>query len=115
MRRLLMNLFGRPHGLLERIGGKILAVTNKQINQWTVSLLDMEPEDRVLEIGFGPGIAAKMISDLIGNGKYIGIDPLEVILSQEQKRNATAIREGLFLPMSRGCRCLTCDLIRYFR
>ena len=94
MRRLLMNLFGRPHGLLGRIGGRILAVTNKQINQWTVSLLDIEPEDRVLKIGFGPGIAAKMSSDMIGNGKYIGIDPSEVTLSQAQKRNATAIREG---------------------
>jgi len=94
MRRLLMNLFGRPHGLLGRIGGRILAVTNKQINQWTVSLLDIELEDRILKIGFGPGIAAKMISDMIGNGKYIGIDPSEVTLSQAQKRNATAIREG---------------------
>jgi len=103
MRRLLMNLFGRPHGLLGRIGGRILAVTNKQINQWTVSLLDIEPEDRVLKIGFGPGIAAKMSSDMIGNGKYIGIDPSEVTLSQAQKRNATSYtgRES----RTYSCRC----------
>ncbi|MGN7382027.1 hypothetical protein [Paenibacillus sp. SAFN-117] len=50
MKQFLMNLFGQPNGLLGSIGGKILASANKEINQWTVSLLGVQPDDRVLEV-----------------------------------------------------------------
>lgn len=81
MNRFLMNLFGQPNGLLGKIGGKIMAASNQQINQWTVSLLDVKPSDRVLEIGFGPGVAAKKISDILLEGKYVGIDVSSVMLN----------------------------------
>ncbi|BDG47262.1 class I SAM-dependent methyltransferase [Parageobacillus sp. KH3-4] len=94
MSRFLMNLFGRPSGFLGNIGGRIMAATNKEINEWTVSLLDIRSNDTVLEIGFGPGIAAEKISSIIKEGMFVGIDPSEVMLSQAQKRNEAAIREG---------------------
>jgi ubiquinone/menaquinone biosynthesis C-methylase UbiE len=94
MSQLLMNLFGRPNGFLGNIGGRIMAATNKEINQWTVSLLEVQRNDRVLEVGFGPGIAAEEISNIIKQGVFIGIDVSEVMLDQAQKRNEVAIREG---------------------
>lgn len=94
MSQLLMNLFGRPNGFLGNIGGRIMAATNKEINQWTVSLLEVQCNDRVLEVGFGPGIAAEEISNIIKQGVFIGIDVSEVMLDQAQKRNEVAIREG---------------------
>jgi ubiquinone/menaquinone biosynthesis C-methylase UbiE len=94
MSRFLMNLFGRPYGFLGNIGGRIMAATNKEINEWTVSLLDIRSNDTVLEIGFGPGIAVEKISNIIKEGTFVGIDPSEVMLSQAQKRNEAAIREG---------------------
>ncbi len=94
MSRLLMNLFGRPYGFLGNIGGRIMAATNKEINEWTVALLDIRSNDKVLEIGFGPGIAAEKISNIIKEGIFVGIDPSEVMFSQAQKRNEAAIREG---------------------
>jgi hypothetical protein len=36
--------------------------SNAQRNRWVVSLLDVQPTDRVLEIGFGPGIAIQELS-----------------------------------------------------
>jgi ubiquinone/menaquinone biosynthesis C-methylase UbiE len=89
-----MNLFGRPYGILGSIGGRIMAATNKEINKWTVSLLDVQRNDRVLEVGFGPGIAAEEISNIIKEGLFVGIDPSEIMLSQAKRRNAAAIREG---------------------
>lgn len=89
-----MNLFGRPYGVLGNLGGKIMAATNKEINDWTVSLLDLQRNDKVLEVGFGPGIAVEKISNIIKEGSFVGIDPSEVMLSQAQRRNIEAIREG---------------------
>lgn len=94
MTKLLMDLFGRPSGLLGKIGGRILSITNKELNEWTVSLLEIKSNDKVLEIGFGPGVAAKMISSLIDDGLYIGIDPSEVMLSQARSRNDDAVQNG---------------------
>lgn len=94
MSQFLTNLFGQPSGLLGRIGGRILAASNKEINQWTLSLLEVEPNDRILEVGFGPGVAAEKLSNILKQGVFVGIDISEVMLSQAQKRNAAAIREG---------------------
>jgi hypothetical protein len=53
--------FGRPHGIGGRAVGVLLAhrSSNRRRNAWVVSLLDVQPGDRVLEIGFGPGLAMR--------------------------------------------------------
>ena len=57
--RLFAGQLRRPQGLLGRfIGGK-MARQNKESNDWTVSLLNIQPNDHVLEVGFGPGLAIK--------------------------------------------------------
>src|SRR5262245_42259295 len=50
-----MRAFGRPKGLVGRLGGIVMAWSNRRIATRTVELLNIEPSDRVLEIGFGPG------------------------------------------------------------
>jgi hypothetical protein len=41
--------------------------SNRQRNSWVVSLLDVRPADRVLEIGFGPGLAIGELSRRVGD------------------------------------------------
>jgi ubiquinone/menaquinone biosynthesis C-methylase UbiE len=67
--------------------------SNRQRNRWVVSLLDAQPADQVLEIGFGPGIA---VAELVraGAGHVYGIDHSAVMLRQASRRNAAAIRAG---------------------
>jgi ubiquinone/menaquinone biosynthesis C-methylase UbiE len=67
--------------------------SNRQRNGWVVSLLDVQPADQVLEIGFGPGVA---IAALVraGAGHVYGIDHSAVMLRQASRRNAAAIRAG---------------------
>lgn len=86
--------FGKPEGVLGKIAGNLMTFTNKKQNQWTLSLLDIQTTDHVLEIGFGPGVATQMVSKLIQDGFYLGIDYSEVMLQQATKRNKQAIREG---------------------
>jgi ubiquinone/menaquinone biosynthesis C-methylase UbiE len=68
--------------------------SNRQRNVWTVSLLEIQRHDRVLEIGFGPGIAVREISRLAVEGYVCGLDHSEEMLRQATKRNAAAIRMG---------------------
>jgi ubiquinone/menaquinone biosynthesis C-methylase UbiE len=67
--------------------------SNRQRNRWAVSLLAVRPADRVLEIGFGPGVA---VAELVraGAGHVYGIDHSAVMLRQASRRNAAAIRAG---------------------
>lgn len=67
--------------------------SNRRRNRWVVSLLDVQAADRVLEIGFGPGVA---IAELARAGAVhvYGIDHSDVMLRQASRRNAAAIRAG---------------------
>jgi len=56
--------------------------------------MDVQPSDRVLEIGFGPGIAVREIARRATRGEVIGIDWSAVMGAQAARRNAAAIRAG---------------------
>ena len=88
--------FARPTGVSGRVVGWIMAsrASNRRRNVWTVSLLDVQRHDRVLEIGFGPGIAVREISRLAVEGYVCGLDHSEEMLRQATRRNAAAIRTG---------------------
>lgn len=84
-----------PRGAAGRVNAWEMAhrPSNRQRNRWVVSLLDVRPADRVLEIGFGPGVA---IAELVraGAGHVYGLDHSGVMLRQASRRNAAAIRAG---------------------
>src|SRR5881275_2886306 len=85
----------QPRGAAGSVSGWMFAhrPSNRQRNRWAVSLLDVRPTDRVLEIGFGPGVA---VAELVraGAGHVVGIDHSAVMLRQASRRNAAAIRAG---------------------
>ncbi len=84
-----------PRGAAGRVTGWVFAhrPSNRRRNRWVVSLLGVRPTDRVLEVGFGPGIA---IAELVraGAGHVYGIDHSGVMLRQASRRNAAAVRSG---------------------
>jgi ubiquinone/menaquinone biosynthesis C-methylase UbiE len=96
IRRFLRAQFGRPTGFWGNIAGKIMARTpsNQERIHWTIALLDLKPDDRLLEIGFGPGMALELVSTMISEGFIVGIDHSEVMVRQASRRNARAIRDG---------------------
>ncbi len=96
VRQFLRAQFGRPSGFWGDIAGRIMAHTpsNQDRIRWTVSLLDIRPGDRLLEIGFGPGLAIELVSQIAYEGLIAGVDHSKVMLRQACKRNAGAIRGG---------------------
>jgi ubiquinone/menaquinone biosynthesis C-methylase UbiE len=94
MQALLMRAFGRPRGFLGRLGGAIMARTNADFGAWVCSLLDLRPSDAVIEVGFGPGVVIRRLSELAAEGRVAGIDTSTEMLAQARARNAAAIRTG---------------------
>jgi ubiquinone/menaquinone biosynthesis C-methylase UbiE len=94
MQNLLMRTFGRPRGTLGRLGGIIMARMNADFGAWVADLLEIGPQDRVLEIGFGPGAVLQRIAQLAPAGYVAGLDPSPEMVEQARDRNATAIQGG---------------------
>jgi hypothetical protein len=55
IRTILMRAFGRPRGILGRLGGIVMARTNADCGIWVADLLAVRQTDKVLEVRFGPG------------------------------------------------------------
>jgi len=73
----IVGQFGHPRGTAGTIAGWVMAHrrSNRERNSWVVSLLDVQPSDRVLEIGFGPGLAIAELSRRVGDSGHVyGID-----------------------------------------
>jgi SAM-dependent methyltransferase len=93
----IVGQFGHPKGTAGSVVGWVMAhrPSNRQRNRWVVSLLDVQPTDRVLEIGFGPGLAIAELSRRVGDSGHVyGIDHSEVMLRQATRHNAAAIAAG---------------------
>jgi SAM-dependent methyltransferase len=88
--------FGRPTGVPGRMAGWVMAhrSSNRRRNAWVVSLLDVQRDDRVLEIGFGPGVAIRELARLAADGYVYGLDHSEVMVRQAARRNAEGVRRG---------------------
>jgi ubiquinone/menaquinone biosynthesis C-methylase UbiE len=92
---LLMQMFGRPKGLLGRLGGIILARTKRDFTQWVIPLLEVQSDSKVLEVGFGPGIAIQILAATASTGSVAGVDYSQEMVEQATTRNAKAIAAGI--------------------
>lgn len=65
---------GRPTGIVGRSIVLLMAhrASNRRRNTWAVSLLEVRSDDRVLEIGFGPGLAIRELSRIAVDGTCAG-------------------------------------------
>jgi cyclopropane fatty-acyl-phospholipid synthase-like methyltransferase len=92
----IVSQFSRPSGLLGAIAGGIMAhrPSNRERAFRTLELLDIQGDDSVLEVGFGPGIAVKRALELAPKGVVAGIDHSQVMLRQALRRNRRSVADG---------------------
>jgi ubiquinone/menaquinone biosynthesis C-methylase UbiE len=88
--RPLFDQFARPTGLLGRLAGRIMAKADAD-DRWIVDVLDVQPGDRVLDVGCGPGVTVGLIVERASSGLVCGVDPSVVMLRQAAARNRAAI------------------------
>ena len=92
--RFVTKQFGKPRGLFGRFIGNRMAKGNIYDAEWTLSLLGIQPDHRILEIGFGPGVSTQMTSAKASKGFVAGIDHSRTMVQAASQRNAEAIRSG---------------------
>jgi ubiquinone/menaquinone biosynthesis C-methylase UbiE len=95
-RSALVQQFGKPSGALGVLAGLIMRwrPSNRLRNARTLELLDIRAGDRVLEVGFGPGLAIARAAELATGGKVVGLDHSELMLREATRRNREAVRAG---------------------
>jgi ubiquinone/menaquinone biosynthesis C-methylase UbiE len=89
-----MAQFGHPRGILGQLVGRIMAYENRERNQWAVSQLDVQPNEHILEIGFGPGLAIHYLAHSTAARFIAGVDDSPIMVQQARQRNAAAICSG---------------------
>lgn len=87
-RRWLVTQFGWPRGAAGRMAGAIMASrpSNRIRNTETIRLLDIAPNDVIVEIGCGPGLGVEAARRIAQKGCVIGIDRSSAMLGQTRKR-----------------------------
>jgi ubiquinone/menaquinone biosynthesis C-methylase UbiE len=94
-RDLLMRTFGRPEGILGRVGGFVMARMNRDAAAQVIALIGIRADDQILEVGFGPGVAIQlMVPHISAAGAVAGIDQSPEMVRQAAARNADALRRG---------------------
>lgn len=95
-RDIVSEQFGNPNGGLGFLAGIIMAYrgSNRQRTEWAISLLDVSPEENVLEIGFGPGIGIQKLCRIILKGTVTGIDRSHLMVMTATRRNRKAVASG---------------------
>ena len=84
----------RPTGLLGEVVGRIMAQETAAANSIALDLLDLQPGDQVLEVGFGHGRSLAAAAAKVADGFVAGIDHSEVMLRIARSRNACLLRSG---------------------
>lgn len=92
--QILDRMFGHPEGLLGALGGRILARGKEDTTEWVLSLIELESDDHVLEVGIGPGVSIQHAATRVPDGFVTGVDTSEVMLAQARDRNRHAIEAG---------------------
>jgi SAM-dependent methyltransferase len=93
---------GHPKGLVGRFVGRGMAKRNAGFNGWVVATLHAELEPRrLLELGFGPGVATARLLTAFPNAELFGVDRSAAMVAQATARNRAAIAAGR-LRLGRG-------------
>jgi len=81
----------KPTGFWGLILGKLMNKNNYPMYQAAYHLLEFQQGDDALEIGFGNGAFIKEVVEMIGPGKYSGIDISDTMIKAAKSRNRSLI------------------------
>lgn len=94
--RRVVRQFQYPTGPGGHLAGWVMGQRSSNVarNRWVVELLDIQPTDRVIELGCGPGVAVAALAGRADRGVVVGVDHSAVVIRQARRRNAAALAAG---------------------
>lgn len=94
----LFNVIGKqlqhPKGVVGKALFGWMTTTTIAHARWTADLMDVQPDDHLLELGFGNGANLELLAERASNGRVAGAEISKTAVEMASKRNARAISEG---------------------
>jgi ubiquinone/menaquinone biosynthesis C-methylase UbiE len=78
-----------------RMTGRLSRGYNKQMTDWTLSRLNVQPYQHILEVGYGAGHTLEEVARTLKIGFLAGIDSRIPLYQQAYRRNKRFIRQQL--------------------
>lgn len=83
--------FALPRGRVGSLLGRLMAAVNKAEQKEVSALADVQPGERALEAGYGPGVQVQMM--LSAGAAVGGVDPSPEMCGLARRRNARAVAD----------------------
>ena len=100
----------KPSGIIGRyLMTKVFNAGNSGLNAFAKETLDIKIDDRILEIGFGPGKLIKEMAEIATKGHVEGVDFSRDMLKEAARVNRQLISKGRVKLHEGDCRNLPFD------
>lgn len=86
--------YGNPSGALGKYIGEKMVKQHQPETYWTIDLLALNKDERLLELGCGAGFAMKLLLQEASVHKITGVDLSETVLKLARKRNWHELLKG---------------------
>jgi cyclopropane fatty-acyl-phospholipid synthase-like methyltransferase len=94
LRQLFAFQFKKPTGLFGLFSSNIMVKNNRKNYDRLINDLDVQQNDKLLEIGYGPGIGLHMIAERCSTCTIHGIDFSKLMYKRARKYNKQFIEDG---------------------
>jgi cyclopropane fatty-acyl-phospholipid synthase-like methyltransferase len=92
--KIVLSQLAKPDGFYGEIVASCLSTTFESVNRWAVDLMQVRPNETVLEIGFGTGHAIQELVNRTQASHVIGIDSASLMVQKATQLNQKAIQSG---------------------
>jgi SAM-dependent methyltransferase len=90
----LIRNFGEPRGLAGALAAMVMNRGNLRLNRYCIQALQLQPDDHVVDIGFGGGASFGMVLAKLGSGSLTGVDPSEDMVARARRIFGRQCRSG---------------------
>ncbi len=78
--------FAHPRGMPGRLAATVMARSNARPAREVAARLALQPQQTVLEVGFGPGVLLRALADRSEAPRLVGVEPSEVMIGRARRR-----------------------------
>lgn len=94
MKKKIASQFKKPSGFLGKIISFVMIKGNGSNIKSLIKNLNIKPNDKILEIGYGPGLGVQHIAKNFSSCQIVGIDFSELMHKKASKRNKQYIEQN---------------------